>query len=114
MENIITKPDIKEVIAKDEKGDLYVPQAVADHIVQIEQIEKEAKKFKDDMRAKLKDAMEEYGVDKIETEKLLVNYIAEGERVTVDSKALQKYFPDVYDSVSKVSPVKASVRVKTK
>ena len=114
MNNIIKRPDIKEVIAKDKEGNLYVPQAVVDHIVQIEQIEKEAKKFKDDMRAKLKDAMEEYGVEKIETEHLIVNFIQAGERVTVDSKALQKYFPDVFDSVSKISPVKASVRVKTK
>jgi len=113
--NEIIKEEIKEVVAVDkETGELYVPQAVAEHIAYIERIENEAKKQKDNMRAKLKAAMEEYGFEKIETDDLIVNYVKEGERITVDSKALQKFFPDVYDAVSKVSTVKSSVRIKLK
>jgi hypothetical protein len=113
--NEIIKEEIKEVVAVDkETGELYVPQAVADHIAYIERFEKEAKKQRDDMRAKLKEAMEEYGIEKIETDNLIVNYVAEGEQIRVDSKALQKFYPDVYDVVSKVTPVKSSVRIKIK
>lgn len=110
-----TKQEELEIIAVDEEtGELYVPQNVIDHLTQIETAKKEFKAYEEGVRAELKSAMEKYGVTKIDTDSILVNYVAEHERISVDSKLLQSAFPEVYQAVTKCSDVKASVKIKVK
>lgn len=111
----IPKEENLEIIAVDqETGELYVPKTVIDHLTEIERAKKEFKAYEENVKVKLKEAMEEYGVTKIDTDTILVNYMGEGERVTVDSKLLQKMFPETYNAVTKVSTVKPHVRMKLK
>lgn len=110
-----TKQEELEIIAVDEEtGELYVPQNVIDHLTQIETAKKEFKAYEEGVRAELKSAMEKYGITKIDTDTILVNYVAEHERISVDSKLLQSAFPEVYQAVTKCSDVKASVKIKVK
>lgn len=111
-----TNPEeIKEIIAVDqETGELYIPKEVIDHIEYIEKIEKMAKKKKDEMRKLLKAAMEQYGVTKIDTDNVIVNYVAESEQIRVDSKLLKELYPKTYDNVTKVVSVSSTVKIKVK
>lgn len=113
-QNQPTQTDIEIIAVDQETGELYVPQNVIDHLTQIERTKKEFKSYEESVRAELKSAMEKYGITKIDTDTILVNYVDEGERVSVDSKLLKEAFPETYKAVTKVSPVKASVRMKLK
>ena len=58
--------------------------------------------------------MEQNGVVKIDTDEVLINYVASSNRETFDSKAFKDDFPDLYDNYVKISAVKPSVRIKVK
>lgn len=58
--------------------------------------------------------MEAKGIVKVETDEILINYIAPTERETLDTKSLRSELPDIYDAYVRMNPVKASVRIKLK
>lgn len=58
--------------------------------------------------------MEDKNILKIDTDTLNINYIAQSERETFDSKRFREDNPDLYDEYVKFSPVKSSIRVKVK
>lgn len=100
--DIIVEQDGKYVIAK---------QACA----MIEGYERQMKEIKDqyaEYKQALLEAMEEHGIDKIDTAGFVANYIKPTERITLDSKKVEAEYPDVYRECMKVSDVKASVRVR--
>ena len=66
------------------------------------------------MEDQIKLAMEQYGLVKIETPSFLINYIAQTDRETFDSKKFKADNPDLYDEYIRITPVKASVRIKLK
>lgn len=76
----------------------------------IEEIEKKAK----EMEEQIKSAMEQNGIVKIETDSIIINYIAPTDRETFDTKKFKTDNPDIYDEYVKITPVKASVRIKLK
>ena len=69
-------------------------------------------------KAKLKEAilteMESKGIIKVETETLNITYVAPTTRESLDGKTLKEELPDIYDAYVKISPVKASIRLKVK
>ena len=56
--------------------------------------------------------MEDKNILKIDTDTLNINYIAQSERETFDSKSFREDNPDLYDEYVKFSPVKSSIRIK--
>ena len=111
----MVKDEITEIVAVDQQtGELFVPKQVIAHLTEIQRAKKEFEEYEKDVRSKLKAAMQEYGIEKIDTDSIVVNYVDETERISVDSKLLKKAFPEVYEAVTKVSPVSASVRIKLK
>lgn len=62
-------------------------------------------------RAMLMQAMEKGRVMSFESDRLRVAYVAPYNRTTLDSKAVQKKYPKVYDECLRTSTVKASVRL---
>lgn len=111
----MVKDEITDIVAVDnETGELFIPKDVIAHLTEIQRARAEFDAYEKDVRAKLKQAMEEYSITKIDTDTLAVNYVAETERISVDSKLLKKAFPEVYEAVTKLSPVSASVRIKLK
>ena len=104
--------EVFDIIVKNDEGNLVVAKQACDMIESFERQMKEISKQYGEYKAALKEAMEEYGVEKIDTDAFVVNYVDAHDRITVDSKRLQTEAPDIYNKYSKVSSVKASVRVR--
>ena len=66
----------------------------------------------DGFKTALLEAMEKHGVTKFDGDGIKINYIAETERETFDSKAFKSDMPELYNEYVKFSKVKASVRIK--
>ena len=92
---------------------LLNPEA-SSKLAEFERMAKEIKAKEDELKQRILAEMEANGILKIETDELIINYIAPSSRETFDSKALRKDNPDLYDEYIKISPVSASVRMKLK
>lgn len=87
---------------------------VAHRIAEFEKEIKDLKKKEEELKERIKEAMEENGVIKLENDVLIVSYVAEYEKETLDTTKLKKELPEIYDGYIKMSKVKASVRIKAK
>ena len=102
-----------ELIVRTESGAMLT----ADTEEKITTLLKAADKIKeevDNLKAAIMSEMEKKNIIKIDTEVLTVTYVAPTDRETLDSKAIKADLPDIYDTYCKLSPVKASLRVKVK
>ena len=80
-------------------------------------IEKEISRLKavqDELKKSLLAELEAKGLIKVETDNLVISYIAPSDRETFDSKRFRDDNPDLYDEYVKISPVKSSIRLKVK
>jgi predicted phage-related endonuclease len=68
----------------------------------------------ENLRDELKVAMKANDVKKFENDFLSITYIAESQRVTIDTKKLKEEKPDLWNEYSKTTDVKDSVRIKIK
>ena len=83
-------------------------------IAEFERAIKELKDKEDELKQSILNEMESKNIIKLETDDLMINYIAPSERETLDSKRLREEQPDLYDEYVKFSPVKSSIRLKVK
>lgn len=83
-------------------------------IAEFERTIKELKDKEDELKQSILNEMESKNIIKLETDDLMINYIAPSERETLDSKRLREEQPDLYDEYVKFSPVKSSIRLKVK
>ena len=84
---------------------------------QIVSIEKRIKKLKEQeeaMKAALLSEMEAKNLIKLETDKMVISYVAPTDRESFDSKKFRSDNPNLYDEYVKISPVKSSIRIKVK
>jgi regulator of replication initiation timing len=84
---------------------------------QLAEFERQAKAIKakeDELRAALVAEMESKGILSVDNDELTITYSRATTRETLDSKALKAELPDIYDAYAKISPVKASVKIKVK
>lgn len=121
----VSKACIDELIRADKNGELYNPMLpvvtanekmleVERQIATMESQLKELKAQDEAFKLMLLEAMENANVTKFEGEKVSITYVAPLTRTTVDSKALQTRYPDVYKDCQKTSLTKASVRITVK
>lgn len=89
-------------------------EEVCEKIARLEKQAKEIKRQQDSMKAEILDAMQKYGVIKIENEVLRITYIQEHDTEKFDSKTFKEENPDIYDSYVKLSKVKPSIRITVK
>lgn len=87
---------------------------VAKNIAEFEKQVKALKEKEDALKKAILSEMETKGLIKVETEDLTITYVAETTRESLDTKALREELPAIYDTYAKISPVKASLRIKTK
>ena len=73
---------------------------------------KELKEQEENIKEAILKEMEAKGVIKLESEEIKITYIAPTDRETFDSKKFRSDNPDLYDEYVKITPVKASLRVK--
>lgn len=77
-------------------------------------LEIQVNSLKEQLKEELQKAMEEYDVKSFEHPLLSAVYVAPTTRESIDSKQLKTFYPEVAKEVTKISPVKASVRIKLK
>ncbi|MEG0282939.1 MAG: hypothetical protein RR662_07170 [Clostridia bacterium] len=68
----------------------------------------------EELKEKIKLAMEENNTKKYETNLISITYVAETTRNTVDSAKLKANFEDIYNECLKTSKVKSNIRIKVK
>lgn len=93
-----------------ESNSTAVIQAITDIVTQKKELEEKEKI----MREQLEKSMGDYGVKKFENEQLSVTYVEATTRASIDSKALKKDLPDIAAKYTKISPVKASIKITVK
>jgi len=89
---------------------LSVLQQIADLITTKKKLEEQEKELKD----KLKEAMEKYGIKKFDSDILKITYIAETTATSIDSAKLKKKYPAIAEECSKTSKKSAYIKVEIK
>lgn len=87
---------------------------VSKKVAEFEKAIKEIKEKEEELKQNILTEMENKNILKLETDDLMITYIAPAERETFDSKKFREENSDLYDEYVKVSPVKSSIRVKVK
>ena len=95
-------------------ADVVFSEEVCERIISLEKQAKEIKKQQDSMKKEILDAMQKYGVLKIDNEFLKIAFIPEHDSEKFDSKTFKEENPDIYDSYVKLSKVKPSIRITVK
>lgn len=101
-------------LIKIEQGINLLDKNVSDKIAEFERKIKEIKTQEDELKKNILIEMEEKGLLKLETDSLIISYVAPTERETFDSKSFREDNQDLYDEYVKFSPVKSSIRIKVK
>ena len=107
------KKQMDKLIRVEQNTALLNPE-VSSKLAEFEKMSKEIKAKQDELKQRILAEMEKHGILKIETDELIINYIAPSSRETFDSKTFRKDNPDLYDEYVKISTVSASVRMKVK
>lgn len=102
---------MNEIIIQDNNS---LSEDIEKQIVSIEKKIKKLKEQQDSMKAALLSTMEAKNLIKLETDKLVISYVAPTDRESFDSKKFKEDNPDLYDEYVKISPVKSSIRIKVK
>lgn len=89
---------------------LSVLQQIADLITAKKKLEEQEKELKD----KLKEAMEKYGIKKFDSDILKITYIAETTATSIDSAKLKKKYPAIAKECSKTSKKSAYIKIEIK
>lgn len=97
------------LVAFQEKS-LATIQAICDICTQKKQLEEQEKALKD----QIKQAMENFGVKKFESDFLNITYIGETTAVSIDTTKLKKLHPDIAEECSKTSVKSAYIKVEVK
>ena len=95
-------------------SDVTFSEEVCEKIISLEKQAKEIKKQQDIMKNEILDAMQKYGVLKIDNEFLKIAFIPEHDAEKFDSKTFKEENPDVYDLYAKITKVKPSIRITVK
>jgi regulator of replication initiation timing len=95
-------------------SDVALSEEVCEKIVSLEKQAKEIKKQQDSMKAEILDAMQKYGVLKLDNEFLKIALVPEHDAERFDIKTFKDENPDVYDMYVKISEVKPSIRITVK
>lgn len=83
-------------------------------IINMELAIKDLKEREEELKRTILNEMEEKNIIKVESDNLLINYIASTDRETFNTKVFREEQPDLYDEYVKLTPVKPSIRIKVK
>lgn len=101
-------------LIKTENGVSVLDTSVGDLLVRWEQNIRELKEQEQRLKDIILKEMGEKGIIKVETDKLVINYIDATTRETFDTKNFKKEYLDLYDEYCKLIDVKPSIRVRLK
>lgn len=83
-------------------------------IAEFERQVKLIKKQEEELKKAILEEMEKKNIIKLDTPELAITYVAPTTSERLDTKTLREELPDIYDTYVKLSPVKASIRVRVK
>lgn len=101
-------------LIKVENGLSILDEEASKKIAEFERQIKEIKAKEDEFKQAILEEMEAKNIIKIDTEDLMISYVAPSDRETFDSKAFKEEHQDLYDEYVKMTPVKSSIRIKVK
>lgn len=101
-------------LIKVEEGNAILNISTSKQLYEFEKAMKELKEQEDEIKEAILKEMEDKNIKKIESDNLLISYIAPSDRETFDSKTFRAEHNDLYDEYVKFTPVKSSVRIKLK
>lgn len=87
---------------------------VSKKIAEFEKQIKAIKEQEDILKQEILSEMEVKGIIKIETDDLMISYVAPFDKETFDSKKFKAEHQDMYDDYVKMTSVKSSIRLKLK
>lgn len=87
---------------------------VLQQIATVAKMKKECEKQEKELKDKLKQAMERFGVKKFESDVLNITYVAETTSTSIDSTKLKKLHPNIAAECSKTSKKSAYIKVEVK
>ena len=90
--------------------DAETSQKIAEFERQIKDMQEKEKALKE----AILEEMKQKNIIKIDTPELSITYVDETYKESFDSKLFREQNPDLYDNYVKMSPVKASLRLKVK
>jgi hypothetical protein len=93
-----------------EQANLTTLKSIADLMTAKKKLDEKEKELKD----RLKEAMEKYGVKNFDSDVLKITYVAETTVTSIDSAKLKKKYPAIADECSKVSSKAPYIRVEIK
>ena len=95
-------------------NNLVLKEDISKHIAYLETIAKQVKEAQEEIKTGILKEMEEKNIIKLETNELIITYVAETYRESFDSKTLKAENEELYNKYVTISPVKSSVRIKVK
>lgn len=101
-------------LIKYDNGTALLDAKTAAQIAQFEREVKEINAKEAALKKAIQKEMEENNLLKVESDELTITYIAPSYRETFAKDDFKNDHADLYDDYLKISPVKASVRVKVK
>ena len=101
---------IKKEVVELKSLDLTASKQLKKYLEEIKKAEENIKVFKD----ALLEEMGSRGVKSFDNGEVVISYVEETERKTIDSKKLKEEYPEVAEKCEKVSKVKPSIRIKLK
>lgn len=91
----------------DYQQELQKVEVLENKLIEMKKIEDEVKKGKE----KLYELMDAVGLKSFHTDKIIINKIAPGKRISVDSTKLKKEEPEIYEKYTKISNIKGYVKI---
>lgn len=95
-----------------ENGKLIIDLDYAEEYAKVLKLQKALELKTKEVNQRVKEIMEENGIDTLSTNGLVYSYRKATTRTTLDSKKLKEDMPDIYEEYSKTSSVASSVSVK--
>ncbi len=95
-----------------ENGKLIIDLDYAKEYANVLKLQKALELKTKEVNQRVKDIMEENGIETLSANGLVYSYRKPATRTTLDSKKLKEDMPDIYEEYSKISPVASSVSVK--
>lgn len=84
----------------------------AQKVAEFERAIKSLKEQEESLKTAILNEMEQKNIKQIETDDMTITYVAGYDKETFQTKEFKKDHADLYDDYVKMSPVKASVRIK--
>ena len=103
-----------EELIKVENGNAVLDYSAMEAITQYEIAIKQLKEKEDELKQAILEEMKSKDIIKIDTDRILINYIAATERESFDSKEFRKEHEELYNEYIKLTPVKENIRLKIK